>query len=39
MSSADQVMTQIELPPYREPRRPLDLVTIEIIFGCLFETF
>jgi hypothetical protein len=39
MSSADQVMTQIELPPYREPRCPLDLVTIEIIFGCLFETF
>jgi hypothetical protein len=36
---ADQVMTQIELPPYREPRSLLDLVTIEIIFGRLFEAF
>jgi hypothetical protein len=35
----DQVMTQIELPPYRRPQRPLDLVTIEIIFGRLFEVF
>jgi hypothetical protein len=38
-SSADQVMTQIELPPYRGHRRPLDLVAIEIIFGRLFEVF
>jgi hypothetical protein len=30
---ADQVMTQIELPPYRGPRSPLNLVAIEIIFG------
>jgi hypothetical protein len=36
---ADQVMIQIELPPYRGPRSPLDLVTIEIIFGRLFEAF
>jgi hypothetical protein len=32
-------MTQIELPPYRGPCSPLDLVTIEIIFGSFFETF
>jgi hypothetical protein len=32
-------MTQIELPPYRRPRSPLDLVTIEIIFWRLFEAF
>jgi hypothetical protein len=32
-------MTQIELPPYREPRSPLDLVDVEIIFGRLFEAF
>jgi hypothetical protein len=38
-SLVDQVMTQIELPPYRRPRSPLDLVPIEIIFGCLFEAF
>jgi hypothetical protein len=37
--SADQVMTQIKLPPYRRPRSTLDLVAIEIIFGCLFEAF
>jgi hypothetical protein len=35
----DQVMTQIELPPYRGPRNPLDVVAIEIIFGCIFEVF
>jgi hypothetical protein len=35
----DQVMNQIVLPPYREPRSPLDLVAIEIIFGRLFEAF
>jgi hypothetical protein len=38
-SSANQVMTQIELPPYRGSRRPLDLVATEIIFGHLFEVF
>jgi hypothetical protein len=32
-------MTEIELPPYRRPQCPLDLVTIEIIFGHLFEAF
>jgi hypothetical protein len=32
-------MTQIELPPYHGHRRPLDLVAIEIVFGCLFEVF
>jgi hypothetical protein len=36
---ADQVMTQIELPPYHVPLNPLDLVAIEIIFGRLFEAF
>jgi hypothetical protein len=36
---ADQVMTQIELPPYHGPQSPLDLVTIEIIFRHLFEAF
>jgi hypothetical protein len=35
----DQGMTQIELHPYREPRSPLDLVDVEIIFGRLFEAF
>jgi hypothetical protein len=34
---ANQVI--IELPPYRGPRSPLDLVVVEHIFGCLFETF
>jgi hypothetical protein len=38
-TSAYQVMTQIELPPYRVPQSPLDLVAIEIIFGLLFEAF
>jgi hypothetical protein len=32
-------MIQIELPPYRGPRSPLDLVVVEIIFGRLFEDF
>jgi hypothetical protein len=32
-------MTQIELPPYRRPRSPLDLIIVEIIFGHLFETY
>jgi hypothetical protein len=39
LTSSDQVMIQIELPPNHGPRSPLDLVTIEIIFGCLFEVF
>jgi hypothetical protein len=39
LPSIDQVMIQIELPPYCGPRSPLDLVAIEIIFGCLFELF
>jgi hypothetical protein len=34
-----QVMTYIELPPYRGPKSPMDSVAIEIIFGCLFEDF
>jgi hypothetical protein len=38
-TSTIQVITQIELPPYRGPKSPLDLVAIEIIFGCLFEAF
>jgi hypothetical protein len=38
-SSADQVMTQLEPPPYRGSRRPLDLVAIKIIFGRLFKAF
>jgi hypothetical protein len=36
---ADQVITKIELPPYRGPHSPLDLVIVEIIFGCIFEAF
>jgi hypothetical protein len=35
----DQVMTQIEFPSYHGLQNPLDLVTIEIIFGRLFEAF
>jgi hypothetical protein len=35
----DQVMTQIEIPSDRGPHSPLDLVAIEIIFGCIFEVF
>jgi hypothetical protein len=38
-SSTDQVMIQIELPLYRGPQSPLDLVAIEIFFGHLFEAF
>jgi nitrogen fixation-related uncharacterized protein len=33
----DQVI--IELPPYHGPRSPLDIVTVEHIFGHLFEAF
>jgi hypothetical protein len=32
-------MTQVELPPHRGPRSPLDSIAIEIIFGCIFEAF
>jgi hypothetical protein len=32
-------MSQIELPTYRGPHSPLDLIVVEIIFGCLFEVF
>jgi hypothetical protein len=39
LTSLDQVMIQIELPSYREPCSPLDLVAIEIIFERLFEAF
>jgi hypothetical protein len=30
-------MSQIELPPYRGPCSPLDLIIVETIFGHLFE--
>jgi hypothetical protein len=36
---SNQVMTQFELPLYRRPRSPLDLVDVDIIFGCLFKPF
>jgi hypothetical protein len=36
---SDQVMTQIELPPYRRSQSPLNLVHVEIIFGHLFKAF
>jgi hypothetical protein len=39
IASADHMMSQVELPPYREPCSPLDLVSIEIIFGHIFEAF
>jgi hypothetical protein len=39
LPSGDQVMTQVELPPYHGPHSPLDLVVIEIIFARLFEIF
>jgi hypothetical protein len=39
LSSVDQVMTQIALPPYHAPHNPLDLVVVEIIFGHIFEAF
>jgi hypothetical protein len=38
-TSANQVMTQIEIPLYCGPRSPLDLVAVEIIFGRLFVAF
>jgi hypothetical protein len=36
---ADQLMTQIDLPPYHGPQSPLNLVVVEIIFERLFEAF
>jgi hypothetical protein len=39
ITSADQVMSQVELPPYCGPRNPLDLVALKIIFGHIFEAF
>jgi hypothetical protein len=33
----DQVI--IELPPYRRPQSPLDIVVVELLFGRLFEAF
>jgi hypothetical protein len=35
----DQVTTQVELPPFHELCSPLDMVAIEIVFGCIFEAF
>jgi hypothetical protein len=34
--AADQVI--IELPQYRGPRSPLDIVDVDHIFGCLLES-
>jgi hypothetical protein len=39
LPSTYQVIMQIELPPFHGPHSPVDLVTIEIIFGRLFEAF
>jgi hypothetical protein len=39
LPQVDQVMTQIELPPYHGPRSPMDLVAIEVVFGHIFEVF
>jgi hypothetical protein len=39
LQQVDKVMTQIELPPYHDPRSPLDLVAIEIGFRRIFEVF
>jgi hypothetical protein len=39
LPSADQVMTQIKLPPYCGPHSSLDLIIVEIIFGRHFEAF
>jgi hypothetical protein len=35
----NHVLTQVELPLYRRPHNPLDLVAIEIIFGRIFVVF
>jgi hypothetical protein len=39
LPSTDQVITQIELPPYRGPQIPPNLVAVEIMLGHLFEVF
>jgi hypothetical protein len=39
LPSADQVMSQIELPPYRRSRSPLDLIVVEIIFDASLMPF
>jgi hypothetical protein len=39
ITSVDQVMSQVELPPYHGPCSPLNLGAIKIIFGCIFEAF
>jgi hypothetical protein len=36
---ADQVITQVEFPPYHRPRNPLDLVASVIVFGRMLEAF
>jgi hypothetical protein len=33
------MMAQIELTPYRGPHGPSDVVSIEILFWCIFEVF
>jgi hypothetical protein len=35
----DLVMIQVELPPYRGPHNPVDLIASEIVFGRMFESF
>jgi hypothetical protein len=35
----NQLMIQVELPPYRGPHSPLDLAASEIVFGRMFEEF
>jgi hypothetical protein len=35
----NQVMSQVELPPYRGPHSPLDLVALEIVFAHMFWAF
>jgi hypothetical protein len=32
-------MIQTDLPPYRGPQRPLDLVAIEVVFWRPFDVF
>jgi hypothetical protein len=32
-------MIHVELPPFRGPHSPLDLIVIKIIFGHIFEEF
>jgi hypothetical protein len=35
----DQVMFQVEIPPFHGFRNPLELVAIEIVYGHIFEAF